>query len=85
VIVLSTDIVNATAGLVTVIPITSRKRAIRSRVEMKPPDGGLSVVSYVICEQSRTISVTRLTTLLGMASPATMRAASEIVRVLLGL
>ncbi len=86
VVVLSTDAINASpAGLLTVLPITSRKRAIRSRVELKPPEGGLTVVSYIICEQPRTISTARLTKVTGMISQETMRSVSDIVRMLLGL
>jgi len=51
-LVLSVDAFNASrADLVTVLPITSRARALRSRVAVQPPEGGLSSPSYIIAEQ----------------------------------
>ena len=85
-LVLSVDGVNASAaGLVTVLPITSKARAVRTRVEVLPPEGGLTLVSYVIGEQTRTVSKSRLTKALGMVTPATMAKVADVVRVLLGL
>lgn len=85
-VVLSVDAFNASrAELVTVLPITSRARPLRTRVELRPPEGGLSVISYVIGEQSRTISTRRLARRLGVLSDATMGNVSDIVRMLLGL
>jgi mRNA interferase MazF len=85
-LVLSVDAFNASpADLVTVLPITSRARPIRTRVEVTPPEGGLTLVSYVICEQARTVSRQRLQKPLGMVSGATVANVSDIVRMLLGL
>jgi mRNA interferase MazF len=84
-LVLSVGAFNAASGLVTVLPITSKPRAVRTRVAMTPPDGGLKKVSYVIAEQARTISTERLAKRIGVASSATMEATEAIVRVLLGL
>jgi mRNA interferase MazF len=85
-LVLSADEFNASpAGLLTILPITSKPRTLRTRVEVQPPEGGLSIVSYVICEQTRTISTDRLVKPLGMVRPATMTKVADIVRVLLGL
>lgn len=53
-LILSIDELNASsAGLVTVLPITKNARALRSRVEVSPPEGGLSVKSYIMGEQTR--------------------------------
>ena len=85
-LVLSVDDFNANpAGLVTVLPITTDARALRTRVEILAPEGGLMATSYVICEQTRTISTRRLGIALGTVTPATMAKVDEIVRVLLGL
>lgn len=85
-LVLSVDAFNASkADLVTVLPITSKARAVRTRVSVKPPEGNLSVPSYVICEQVRTVSTRRLARRLGPVSPATLEKSAEIVRLLLGL
>jgi mRNA interferase MazF len=84
--VLSADTFNASpAGLVTVLPITSKARALRTRVTVSPPEGGLSTASYIIGEQVRTVSTDRLVKPLGMVSPSTMAKVSGVVRVLLGL
>jgi mRNA interferase MazF len=85
-LVLSADAFNAgPAGLVTVLPITSVRRSFPSRVEIPPPEGGLTRMSYVIGEQTRTISTRRLVKALGIVSPATMAQVSDIVRIMLGL
>jgi mRNA interferase MazF len=85
-LVLSVDAFNASrADLVTVLPITSKARAVRTRVEVRPPEGGLSVASWIICEQARTVSTQRLAQRIGAVSGATMTKVADIVRVLLGL
>jgi mRNA interferase MazF len=86
-LVLSVDPFNASAaGLVTVLPITSVQRALGTRVDVTPPEGGLKKKSYVICEQTRTIAASRLVKgPLGMVTAATMGRVEGVVRVLLGL
>jgi mRNA interferase MazF len=85
-LVLSVDTFNASpAERVTVLPITSRARALRSRVEVQPPEGGLSSPSYIIAEQVRTISTRRLDERLGRVSNETLGKACNIVSALLGL
>lgn len=86
VLILSVDQFNSSAAeLVTVLPITSKPRALRTRIIIKPPEAGLSMVSYVICEQVRTVSIKRLTKPTGIVSTATMNAVEITVRMLLGL
>jgi mRNA interferase MazF len=85
-LVLSVDSFNASpADLVTVLPVTSKARAIRTRIPITPPEGGLSLPSYVIAEQARTISARRLVRALGRVTPETMAKVEGVVRVLLGL
>ena len=85
-LVLSMDAFNASrAELVTVLPITSRARALRTRIAIHPPEGNLSTLSYAIAEQPRTISSRMLGKRLGAVLPATMESVSDVVRVLLGL
>jgi len=50
-----------------------------------PPEGGLSVESYVIGEQTRTVSSRRLVKRFGAVSGATMIKVGDVVRMLLGL
>ena len=86
-LVLSVDTFNASAaGLVTVLPITGTQRALGTRVDVAPPEGGLVKPSYIICEQTRTVSAHRLVKgPLGVVTAATMGRVEGIVRVLLGL
>ena len=86
-LVISADAFNASgADLVTVVPITSVARPhIPSRVAVRPPEGGVSKISYIIAEQTRTISTKRLVKPLGVVSAATMKTVGDIVRMLLGL
>ncbi len=86
-LIISADTWNAgPAGLVTVVPITSKPRAgIPSRIEVNAPEGGLPVQSWIIGEQVRTISTSRLGRRFGVVRPATMRAVEDVVRMLLGL
>jgi mRNA-degrading endonuclease toxin of MazEF toxin-antitoxin module len=42
-------------------------------------------MSYVICEQTRTISTQRLLKSLGVVSDSTMARVADVVRMLLGL
>lgn len=53
--------------------------------QIAPPEGGLSVTSYVKCEDIRSISTARLTHKRGTLSPATVDIVEEKVRLLLGL
>jgi mRNA interferase MazF len=73
------------ALILSVLPITSKARNLPSRVSIAPPEGGLTLQSWVICEQPRTISKRRLTQRLGKVPQATMAAVSDVVRMLLGL
>lgn len=86
-LVLSVDTFNASrALLVTVLPITRTPRPHNPfRIEVNPPEGGLTKPSYVIGEQTRTVAAHRLRKPLGKVSPATMARVSDVVRMLLGL
>jgi mRNA interferase MazF len=68
-LIISNDIINgSTAGLVTVVPITTKSRPIRSFLKIQPPEGGLSQTSFIICDQVRTVSTDRLGKWLGSVS-----------------
>jgi mRNA interferase MazF len=86
-LIVSADAVNASpANLVTVLPITSKgKIRAPSRIRIAPPEGGLSLESWVISEQVRTVSKQRVSTRLGTVTSATMRKVSDAVRLLLDL
>jgi mRNA interferase MazF len=86
VLVVSTDIFNRGAtDLVTIVPITSRARPIRTFLRVDPPEGGLSQVSYLICDQVRTIAKERLGKRLGVISAATIGEVERRLKFLLDL
>jgi mRNA interferase MazF len=52
---------NGPAGLVVVVPLTTKERArMPLRVRIDPPEGGLKETSFALCEAVRSISKKRL-------------------------
>ncbi|MEW5866497.1 MAG: type II toxin-antitoxin system PemK/MazF family toxin [Bacillota bacterium] len=85
-LVVSVDLFNhGPAGLVVVLPITTREKGIPFHVELSPSEGGLSERSFVKCEDIRSVSKERLSTRLGAVSSVTMTAVEDRLRILLGL
>jgi len=85
-LVLSVDSFNAgPAGLVVVLPLTTRVKGIPFHVELAPPEGGLSERSFIKCEDIRSISMDRLVSPLGAVTRATLARVEERVRILLGM
>ena len=85
-LVLSADILNASAaGIVSILPITSRDRGIRAHVAIEPSEAGLALRSWIMCEQVRTVARERLLRRMGAVAPRTLAAVSDRVRVLLDL
>jgi mRNA interferase MazF len=86
VLVISVDPFNhGPAELIVVIPITSKDKGIPLHVAIAPPEGRLSVASFVKCEDVRSISKGRLTKRRGAVERATMEAIEDRLRLLLGL
>jgi mRNA interferase MazF len=73
------------AGLVVVLPITSRSKGVPLHVAISPPEAGLTLPSYVKCEDVRSISIERLVPRLGKAEQQTMSLVEDRLRILLGL
>lgn len=73
------------AGLVVVLPITSREKSIPLHVSVAPPEGGLSKRSFIKCEEPRCISKNRLTEPLGELGAETMAEVNDRLRIVLGL
>ena len=66
VLVVSHDAFNrGPAELFIALPLTSRTRAIASRVPVMPPEGGMRTPSWVVCEGIRSLSRERLLHRLG--------------------
>lgn len=85
-LVLSVDLFNhGPAGLVVVLPLTTRAKDIPFHVELNPPEGGVKTRSFIKCEDIRSVATERLSRRLGSTSPATMRLVEDRVRILLDL
>ena len=73
------------AGLVVVLPITTRLRRIPWHVFVSPPEGGLTRPSAILCEALRSVSQQRLQYRIGTAGAATMQAVQDRLRILMNL
>ncbi len=86
VLVLSIDAFNQSqAGLVVILPITSRLRGIPWHVQVMPPEGGLTRPSVILCEALRSVSRQRLEHRIGNVNAATLQAVQERLCILLNL
>ena len=85
-LIISVDIFNAgPAGLVIVCPITSKARGVRTHVAITPPEGGLSMQSFVKCEDVRSVSRERFVRKFGAVNNTTLQAVEDRLRILMGL
>ncbi|KKM08984.1 growth inhibitor PemK [Clostridiales bacterium PH28_bin88] len=73
------------AGLVVVLPITTRYKGIPFHVSVNPPEGGLTRQSFIKCEDIRSLSEDRVTTKLGSVLPSTFAQVEDRLKILLGL
>ena len=73
------------AELVVATPLTRTERRVRWHVQVSPPEGGLSDVSYVKCEDVRSLSKVRFRRFRGRVSSRTMLLVEDRLRILLGL
>ncbi len=53
------------SGLVIIIPLTSVDKGISTHIKIEPPEGGISLLSFAMCEQIRSISKERLVKRIG--------------------
>ena len=85
-LIISVDIFNhGPAGLVVIIPITSKEKGIPFHVMINPPEAGVSEKSFIKCEDVRSISTERLSKCLGKVSLETLRAVEDRLKILLDL
>ncbi len=85
-LVISVDGLNQSpAELVIVLPLTSRAKDVRSHVQVRKGEAGVKMVSYIKCEDIRSVSTQRLGRRLGIVSNRTMDAVEDVVRILLGV
>ena len=73
------------AGLVVVLPVTTKEKGIPFHVEIDAKESGLKHKSFVKCEDVRSVSKVRLAARLGMAPPRVMEEVEDRLRILLGL
>jgi len=85
-LVVSVDAFNAgPAELVVILPLTSKAKGIPFHIEIKPPEGGVKQLSYVKCEDVRSISRERLEERWGTVSDTTLLQIEDRLRILLNL
>ena len=84
--IISVDLFNSgPADLIVVLPITSQAKGIPFHVPLNPPEGGVTKVSFIKCEDIRSISKERLIRRFGSVSDKTIDAVDDRLRILLDL
>lgn len=73
------------AGLVVVLPLTSRMKNSHFHLPVEPPEGGLRSRSFVKTEDIRSVSMERLASRRGVVRPETLELVEDRLRILLGL
>ena len=73
------------AELVIACPITSKAKGVPTHVQVDSPEGGLSLQSFIKCEDVRSISKSRLLSRFGAVSSETMSKVEERLAILLGI
>ena len=85
-LIVSNDVVNhGPSDLITIVPITSKARPIRTFLQINPPEGGLSQTSFIICDQVRTIARQRLGKRFGTVSTPVLGEVERRLKYLLDL
>jgi mRNA interferase MazF len=73
------------AGLVVVLPITSKDKKQPIHVPINSLEGGLSTASFIKCDDIRSVSKDRLGKFYGAVSRQTMAEVEKRIRILLDL
>jgi mRNA interferase MazF len=73
------------AGLVVIIPMTTKAKGIPFHVEVDPPEGGVDCPSFIKCEDVRSIAKERLVERFGRIGDTTLAEVEDRLRILLGL
>lgn len=83
-VVVSADPLNASpAGVVIVVPCTTKRRELPSHVELDPTECGLDEVSYANCEEVKSVPEHRFVARLGAANDEALVAITRVLRFLL--
>ncbi|MBI2941402.1 MAG: type II toxin-antitoxin system PemK/MazF family toxin [Chloroflexi bacterium] len=84
--VVSVDLFNrGPAGLVVVLPLTTRPKGVPLHVEVNAPEGSLRERSFIKCEDVRSVSTERLIERWGAVGASTVLLVEDRLRLLLGL
>lgn len=73
------------AELVVLLPITTKEKRIPFHVRLEPTESGLRDISFIKCEDVRSVAKERLTKRLGTISRQTLGAVEDRLRILMGL
>lgn len=85
-LILSLDAFNrGPATLVIALPFTTVDKNLALHVRVTPPEGGLAAVSYIKCEDVRSMSKERFLRRWGRVDDATMNLVEDRIRILLAL
>lgn len=85
-LVVSADLFNhGPAGLAVVLPLTTRAVGIPLHVRLEPPEGGIRQLSFIKCEDVRSVASERLIERWGTVSQDTLLAVGDRLRILLEL
>jgi mRNA interferase MazF len=85
-VVISADRLNESrAGVVIVVPCTTRRRGLPSHIELDTGTSGLDEISYAKCEDVKSISERRLITKVGIADDETIHEVARALSFLLGM
>lgn len=85
-VVVSADPMNRSrAGVVIVVPTTTRHRGLPSHIEIQPGDSELDDVSYAKAEDVKSVSIERLVHRLGHLPVDRLAALDVVLRRVLGL
>jgi mRNA interferase MazF len=85
-LILSVDSYNSGAsGMVILIPMTTTNRSLPVHVPVKPPEGGVTQLGFIMCEQIRAASIMRIRARLGQVNGLTLQNVEKVVRILTGL
>jgi len=85
-LVLSIDKFNqGPAELVILLPITSKNKSQPLHVSVTPPEGGLTLPSFIKCDDIRSVSKRRLNRFCGTIAAQTMAEVEKRMRILLHL
>jgi len=83
VIVSADELNDSPAGVVIVVPCTTRRRALPSHIEIEPEMSGLDEVSYAKCEDVKSVSDHRLIARLGRVPDEALFTIARALRFLL--